>query len=95
MAQWYRICQPMQETQESSVQSLGWEDPLEEGMATHSSILVFLPGEFHGQRSLAGYSPWGCKESDVTEQLTLDFQYCAGHLGGCKEVKGMLSSSKE
>ena len=27
---------------------------------------VFLPGEFHGQRSLAGYRPWGCKESDVT-----------------------------
>ena len=32
---------------------------------------VFLPGEFHGQRSLAGYSPSGCKESDTTEQLTL------------------------
>ena len=31
---------------------------------------VFLPGEFHGQRSLAGYSPWGCKESDPTELLT-------------------------
>ena len=27
----------------------------------------FLPGEFHGQRSLVGCSPWGCKESDVTE----------------------------
>ena len=36
---------------EAWVQSLGWEDPLEKGMATHSSIL--LPGEFHGQRSLA------------------------------------------
>ena len=31
---------------------------------------VFLPGEFHGQRSLEGYSPWGLKESDMTEQLT-------------------------
>ena len=31
---------------------------------------VFLPGESHGQRSLAGYSPWGCKESDTTERLT-------------------------
>ena len=31
---------------------------------------VFLPGEFHGQRSLAGYCPWGCKESGMTEQLT-------------------------
>ena len=33
--------------------------------------LVFLPGEFHGQRSLEGYSLWGLKESDLTEQLTL------------------------
>ena len=34
---------------------------------------IFLPGEFHGQRSPEGYSPWGCKESDTTEQLTLFF----------------------
>ena len=33
--------------------------------------LVFFPGELHGQRSLEGYSPWGCKESDTTEWLTL------------------------
>ena len=32
---------------------------------------VFLPGEFHGQRSLAGLSPWHCKELDMTERLTL------------------------
>ena len=32
-------------------------------------ISVVLPGEFQGQGSLAGYSPWGCKESDVTERL--------------------------
>ena len=38
-------------------------------MTTHSSI--FLPGECHGQGSLAGYCPWGCKESDVTGQLIL------------------------
>ena len=31
---------------------------------------VFLPGEFHGQRSLMGCSPWGHKESDTTERLT-------------------------
>ena len=31
---------------------------------------VFLPGEFHGQRSLEGYSPWGCRESDTTERLS-------------------------
>ena len=32
---------------------------------------VFSPRKFHGQRSLVAYSPWGCKESDTTEQLTL------------------------
>ena len=48
----------MQETQEMLVRSLGGEDALEEGMATHP---VFLPGESHGQRSLAGYSPHCCK----------------------------------
>ena len=53
----------MRELQETWVQSLGQEDPLEEEMATHSSI---LPGESHGQRSLAGYSPWDRKESDMT-----------------------------
>ena len=36
---------------------------------------VFLPGESHGQRSLAGYSPWGCKELDVTGQLTLSLSF--------------------
>ena len=36
------------------VQSLGWEDPLEEGMELTT---VSLPGESHGQKSLAGYSP--------------------------------------
>ena len=49
---------------ETVVRSLSWEDPLKKGMATHS---IFLPGEFHGQRSLAGYSPCGLKESDTTE----------------------------
>ena len=46
----------------------GEEEPLEkEWLPTP----VFLPGEFHGQRSLVGYSPWGYKESDTTERLTL------------------------
>ena len=53
--------------QETWVRSLGGEDHLEKGMATHSIIL----GESHGQRSLVGYSPWGCKELDSAEQLTL------------------------
>ena len=42
------------------------EDPLEKEMATHSSTLA---GKFHGHRRLVGYSPWGCKESDMTERL--------------------------
>ena len=46
------------------VQSLGWEDPLEEGMAIHSSN---LPGESHGQRSLMDYRPQGHKELDIAE----------------------------
>ena len=51
------------ETQETWIQSLVLEDPLEEEMAIHPSIL----GESHGQRSLVGYSPWGCKAYDMTE----------------------------
>ena len=43
--------------QETQVQLLGWEDPLEKEMATP----VFLPGESLRQRNLAGYSPWGRK----------------------------------
>ena len=51
------------DTQETWVQSLGGEHPLEKKMAAHSSILVW---ESHGPRSLAGYSPWGCKELDTS-----------------------------
>ena len=50
--------------QESQVQFLGWEDPWRREW---QPAPVFLPGKFHGQRSLAGYSPWGCKESDMTK----------------------------
>ena len=50
---------------ETWVPSLGWEDPLEKGKATHSSILPW-PGEFHGL-----CSPWGRKELDMTERLSL------------------------
>ena len=52
--------------QETQVPSLGQEDPLEKGMATLSSI---LDGEFHGQRSLVDYSPWGHIESDRTQAI--------------------------
>ena len=50
--------------QETQVRSLGWDDFLERAWLPTP---VFLPGEFHGQRSLAGYSPRCCKESDTTE----------------------------
>ena len=51
--------------QETWVQSLGQQDSLEEGMGTHSSILAWkIPWT---ERSLMGYSPWGRKESDMTE----------------------------
>ena len=67
-------------------------------MATHSSILVwripwteetggptvpFPPGESHGQRSLEGYSPWGHKESDTTEQV---FTYIQLHIFTCNYI---------
>ena len=50
--------------QENQVQSLGWEDPWKTEL---QPIPVFLPGESHGRRSLVGYSPRGCKMSDMTE----------------------------
>ena len=59
------------EMQEIQVQSLHQEGPLENGMATHSSIFAWrIP-----QRSLASYRSWGHKESDTNEQLTLSFYF--------------------
>ena len=52
--------------QESWVRSLCQEYPLEKGVEPTSA---FLLGEFHGQSSLEGYSPWGHKELDTTEQI--------------------------
>ena len=49
---------------ETWVQSLGQQDPLRKKWLP---IPVFLPGEFHGLRSQAGYRPWGHKELDMTE----------------------------
>ena len=54
--------------QETWVLSLGWEDPLEEGMATHSSILACrIPMD---REAWPDYSPWGCKELDTNERLS-------------------------
>ena len=41
------------------------------GDGNGNPLQLFLPEESHGQGSLVGYSPWGCEESDLTEQLTL------------------------
>ena len=64
MAQRVKNPSAMQETQEIWVRSLGWEDPWKRKW---QPILVFLPEKFHGQRSLLGYSPWGRRESEMTE----------------------------
>ena len=64
MAQWVKNLLAMQEIQDMWIRSLGREDPVEEEIAIHSSI---LPEKSHGQRSLVGYSPKGCKESDMTQ----------------------------
>ena len=55
----------MWKSQETWVQFLSGEDPLEEGMATHTPVSV--PGECYGQRNLVSYSPQGRKESDTTK----------------------------
>ena len=57
---------------ETLVRFLGWEDPLEKGMATHSSILAWrIP--WAEELQAIGYSPWGGKELDTAERLSLHF----------------------
>ena len=60
-------------TQKTWVRSLGREDPWRR---ERQLTPEFLPGESHGQRSLASYSPWGGKESDMTERLSLLLGFC-------------------
>ena len=55
--------------------SLGWEDPLEKGRLMLPTLL-FCPGEFHGQRRLAGYSLQGLKESEMAETFTSHMHMC-------------------
>ena len=61
-----RVVKRLSTMREARVQSLIREDPRRRKW---QSTLVLLPGKSHGQRSLVGYSPWGRKESDTTEQL--------------------------
>ena len=67
-----RICLPVQETQ---VQSPGRDDPLQQKMAIHSSMVA---GKSHGQRSLTGYSLWCYKGSDSIQQWNNDYYYMPG-----------------
>ena len=68
--------------QETWVRSLSQEDPLEKETATHSSTLAWkIPC------NLVGYSPWGCKESDMTEQVHFTSQCDSLIIAMMKEVK--------
>ena len=77
----------MQETQES----LGLEDPLEEGMAIHSSTFAW---RIHGQRSQVGYSPWGRKELDTTEHTHLKGFLRPGKSPSWRQIKILLSTQE-
>ena len=66
--------------QETWVQSLGREDPLQESMATHSSILAWrIPDGFRG---LVGHSPWGHRTSSVLMRTDEHILYPFGGIGG-------------
>ena len=74
MAQQVKNLPAIQETQETQVQSLGQEDPLEREMATHP---VFLPEKSHGQRSLVGYSQRSQRvgHSQVTKHMHKSYMH--------------------
>ena len=69
MAQQVKNLLAVQETQETWIQSLVWEDPLGEAMITHSSILAW---KIPWTEEPGGIQSRGCKESDMTERLTLN-----------------------
>ena len=66
LPKWLQMVKNPPATQETQVQSLRWEDPLEKGMATHSCIPAWRTPR---TESLVGYSPWGGKELDMMEGL--------------------------
>ena len=74
--------------QKTWVWSLGWEDPLGEEMATHSSILDWV---FHGQRSLVGYSPW---DHRVRHDWATDTHTQAAHGNGKLNLTGIPSPGR-
>ena len=71
---------------------LGWEDPWSRKW---QPTPTFLPGKFHGQRRLAGYSPWGCKESDMTEHVRIPLNKQGQTLivlPACRTLKTLIAS---
>ena len=66
--------------QEIRVRILGWEDPLEKEMATHSSTLAW---KIPWTEEPGSYSPWGCKELDTTEQF--HFHFSLSDMRRCKD----------
>ena len=75
----------MQETQQTQVQSLSWEDPLEKETATLSSILAW---KIPRTEEPGGYSPWGRKELDTTEHIHSHTHTLTAVQGGRRESKG-------
>ena len=72
-----------------AVGSLGGEDPLEEEMATQPSILAWKTMDScHGQRSLAGFSLWGCKKQNTTEWLSTQARPTSGEHHHCRKPGG-------
>ena len=65
---------PLPTTRETQVHSLGWEDPLEKEMATHSSVLAW---RIPWMEEPGGLQFMGCKESDLTERLHFHFHFLA------------------
>ena len=82
---------PMQETQETQVQSRGQEDPLEEEMATHPGILAWRIPWTDSHVGLAGYSPWGCKR--VRHGWATEHHACRVHLEKTTE-NSLVASAK-
>ena len=74
LAQWWRICLPVEEMQVIRVPSLGWEIPWRRKWQPAPAL---LPGKSLGQRSLASYSPWGWEKLDTTERLSMQSREAA------------------
>ena len=77
---------------ETSVWSLGREDPLEKELEPNP---IFLPGKSHGLRKLVGYSPWGHKELDTTEWLHFHYADDTTLMAESEELKSLLMKVKE